>query len=90
MHSLQSPRKQVANAVVSNWRGLIGPKGMTAAQVAYWDGALKGLTASEEWKTNLERNYWADDYMPSAETRKYIETEYGQLKSFLVELQLAK
>jgi putative tricarboxylic transport membrane protein len=83
-------REQGADAVVSNWRGLIGPKGLTGAQTTYWDGALKGLTASEEWKKGLERNYWADDYMPSAETRKYMGEEYGQLKSFLVDLELAK
>ena len=83
-------REQGANAIVSNWRGLIGPKGMTPAQLAYWDGALKGLTASDEWKKDLERNYWSDDYMPSAATRKYMETEYGQLKAFLTDLELAK
>lgn len=83
-------REQGANAIVSNWRGLIGPRGMTPAQTAYWDGALKGLTATDEWKKDLERNYWADDYMASAETRKYMENEYAQLKAFLVALELAK
>ena len=83
-------REQGASAIVSNWRGLVGPKGVTPVQTAYWDRALKGMTTSEEWKQGLERNYWADDYMPSAETRKYMETEYGQLKSFLVDLELAK
>jgi putative tricarboxylic transport membrane protein len=83
-------REQGANAIVSNWRGLIGPRGMAPVQLAYWDGALKGLTASDEWKKDLERNYWSDDYMPSAATRKYMETEYGQLKAFLTDLELAK
>jgi len=30
--------EQGYDAVFSNWRGFVGPKGMTPAQIAYWDG----------------------------------------------------
>jgi len=83
-------KEQGANAIVSNWRGMIGPGGMTAAQTAYWDNALKQLTQSEAWKKELETNNWADEYKSSAETRKYMDGEYAELKGFLTELELAK
>jgi len=83
-------REQGANAVVSNWRGLIGPRGMNDAQIAYWDNTLRALTESEEWKKDLEKNNWSNDYMKSTETRKYMEADYAQLKSFLVDIDLAK
>ncbi|RPJ44773.1 MAG: tripartite tricarboxylate transporter substrate binding protein [Betaproteobacteria bacterium] len=83
-------KEQGANAIVSNWRGMIGPGGMTPAQTAYWDNALKQLTQSEAWKKELETNNWADEYKSSAETRKYMDGEYAELKGFLTELELAK
>jgi putative tricarboxylic transport membrane protein len=43
-------KEQGVNAVVTNWRMVAGPKGMTAEQVAYWDRVLAKLTATDEWK----------------------------------------
>ena len=83
-------KEQGANAIVSNWRGMIGPGGMTPAQTAYWDSALKQLTQSDAWKKELEKNNWADEYKTSAETRKYMDAEYAELKGFLTELELVK
>ncbi len=83
-------KEQGADVVVSNWRGLIGPPGMTAAQMAYWDSALKQLSQSEAWKQELDKNNWDNEYKPSAETKKYMDAEYAELKGFLTELELVK
>ncbi len=83
-------KEQGADAVVSNWRGLIGPPGMTPAQLAYWDNALKQLSQSEAWKQELDKNNWDNEYKPSAETKKYMDAEYAELKAFLTELELVK
>jgi len=83
-------KEQGADAVVSNWRGLIGPPGMTPAQLSYWDNALKQLSQSDVWKKELADNNWDNEYKPSAETRKYMDAEYAELKAFLTELELVK
>ena len=83
-------KEQGADVIVSNWRGMVGPGGMTPAQTAWWDNALKMLTETEAWKQALEKNNWSDEYKPSAETRKYMDAEYAELKAFLTELELAK
>ena len=83
-------KEQGANAIVSNWRGLIGPPNMTPAQMAYWDNALKQLTQTDAWKKELAENNWDDEYKASAETRKYMEADYAELKAFLTELELVK
>lgn len=83
-------KEQGADAVVSNWRGLIGPPGMTAAQIAYWDNALKQLSQSDPWKQELDKNNWDNEYKPAAETKKYMDAEYAELKGFLTELELVK
>jgi len=83
-------REQGANTVVSNWRGVVGPGGLNREQIAFWDDAIRGLVRTEEWKKELERNNWNDEYKASAETRKYMEADYAELKGFLIDLELAK
>ncbi len=83
-------KEQGADAVVSNWRGLIGPGNMTPAQIAYWDNATRQFTQSEGWRQELEKKNWADQYKGSADTRKYMDEEYAELKGFLIEMELAK
>lgn len=83
-------KEQGADAIVSNWRGLIGPPNMTPAQMAYWDNVVKQLTQTETWKKELADNNWGDELKTSAEARKYMDADYAELKGFLTELELAK
>jgi putative tricarboxylic transport membrane protein len=72
------------------WRGLAGPKGMTPAQVKYWDDALSKVVQSEEWKKELERFDMVNVYKNSADTAKHWKAEYDEVKAVLTELGLAK
>lgn len=83
-------KEQGADAVVSNWRGLIGPPNMTPAQIAYWDNVMKQLTQTDVWKKELADNNWDNEYRNAAETRKYMDADYAELKAFLTELELTK
>lgn len=83
-------QEQGYDTVVSNWRSVIGPKGLNAAQVAYWERTLRDLTQSDEWKQNLERSHAANEFLGSAETRKLMDADYVKLKAFLSELELVK
>lgn len=83
-------REQGYDAVVSNWRTFLGPRKMTAAQVAYWEQAFKRLSESDEWKKELAENFWLNDYMPGAEARKMMDREDAALRVFLKELALTK
>lgn len=83
-------KEQGADAVVSNWRGLVGPGKLTDAQRAFWDNATRQFTQSAAWKKELAKRNWADEYKGSADTAKYMDAEYAELKDFLAELELAK
>ena len=76
--------------IADNWRIVIGPKNLTSAQIAYWDGTLKALTSSEEWRTELEKGSLSNNYLNSADTRKYLDAEYADIRDILIELGLAK
>lgn len=83
-------KEQGADAVVSNWRGLVGPGKLGDAQRAYWDHATRQFTQSEAWKKELAKRNWDDEYKASSDARKYMDAEYAELKAFLTELDLAK
>ena len=83
-------REQSYDAVVSNWRTIVGPRGMTQAQVAFWEGALKRFSESAEWKKEVEANFWINEFMGRTETLKYLERDHAALKVFLSDLGLVK
>lgn len=79
-------REQGVDAVFFSWRGFIGPKELTAAQIAFWDDAFAKAVQGEEWKKDLEMNAWSEDFMGHAETRKHLEAEHQLITRMLSEL----
>lgn len=88
--SVPTWKEQGVNVVYGGWRSIMGPKGLTAPQVAYWEAALRKASQSAEWKSELERNYWSDDFVTSAQFRKDLEKDYTEMKAVLVDLGLAR
>jgi putative tricarboxylic transport membrane protein len=78
------------DAVTMNWRMVIGPRGMTPEQIAYWDDVMKRLAESPEWKSDLRNNVQEAVYVPSGGMRKFLEGQYEQFKVVLTELGLVK
>lgn len=76
--------------VADNWRLLIAPKGLSSAQVSYWDNNLKTLAQSKEWNDDLIEAQMSNGYRNSADTTRYIAGEYGEIKDILTELGMAK
>jgi putative tricarboxylic transport membrane protein len=88
--SVPTWKEQGVDVVTGGWRAIMGPKGLTAAQVAYWENALAKATQVPEWREDLERNFWSDDFVKSAQFRKDLEKDYADMKAVLVDLGLAK
>jgi len=76
--------------VVFNWRAMFGPKGMTPAQVAYWESVLKRFIDTPEWAAEMVARNGIAKFMGAAQMKKYMDEEYAELKVFLAELELAK
>jgi len=69
---------------------MVGPRGMSAPQSAYWEGALRKVVESPEWKADLERNFWSDDFVTGEQFRKDLAHDYAAMKSVLIDIGLAK
>ena len=87
---LVTMKEQGYDAVFFTWRGFMGPRGMKAPEIAYWDSVFAKLAVSEEWRKDTEQQFWNADYLLSAETRKHLDREFALLSGILTDLGLAK
>jgi putative tricarboxylic transport membrane protein len=90
MASVPTWKEQGVNLVYGSWRAIVAPKGLTPEQVGFWEAALKRVTESPEWKTELERNFWTDDFATGVTLKKNIDQEHAESKAVLAELGLVK
>lgn len=68
-------REQGVNAEFTNWRAVLGPKGMRRDHVAYWEKALQAATSSEQWQKDLERNFWKSNFMTGDRLHRFLDRE---------------
>jgi putative tricarboxylic transport membrane protein len=83
-------KEQGANLVYGGWRAIMAPKDITPAQIAYWEGVLRKAASNPDWKADLEKNYWSDDFVGHAQFSKDIAKDYNDIKAVLVDIGLAK
>ena len=83
-------RELGVNAQFANWRGMVGPRGLSAAQIAYWEQTLAAVTETAEFKGALERFHWSASFAGSAAMRQRLKDEHDELKALLTDLGMAK
>ena len=83
-------KEQGVNIEFNASQGAIGPKGLAAPQIAFWESAFFRLSQSDEWKKELAASNWQSNYRNSQDTARYYEREYAEMKVVLGELGLAR
>lgn len=83
-------KEQGVNASYTSVQGVLGPKGLTAEQVNFWERALFTVSESEEWSQFLVKQSWRPRFMKSAEMKAYIENDYTATKALIDEFRLTK
>jgi putative tricarboxylic transport membrane protein len=77
-------------ATYETWRAILAPKGITPAQIAYWEGVMYKVAASDEFRKSAERVQGEAIFKNAADTRKHMAAEYAQAKSVITYLGLIK
>jgi putative tricarboxylic transport membrane protein len=72
-------REQGVDLALLNWRGVVGPPGLTRAQQRDLDGLVGRMAATPEWKAALRRNGWTDIYMSADEFRRFVTDETARV-----------
>lgn len=78
------------DVVFMHWNGAIGPKSLTAPQIAFWDDVFAKTTSIAEWKKAMADQEQDGTRLSSAEMRKFLETERGLYQSIFTALGLIK
>lgn len=77
-------------AVMDTWRGVIGPKGLSADQVAFWDATLAKAVKTAAWQQALAQNTWSDNYLDSSRTAKLFDSDHAEYRAILGELGMIR
>jgi putative tricarboxylic transport membrane protein len=73
-----------------SWKGVMAPKGITPAQIAFWEDVMRKSAQSDEIRQYAEKNLWLVEFKGAAETRKWLDEETAVLKGTLAGLGLIK
>lgn len=79
-------KEQGVNAEFTNWRGVIGPRGMQQEHVAFWTKALQEATASDQWQKDMERNFWKSNFLTGAALGKFLDREAEVFRGIWAEI----
>jgi putative tricarboxylic transport membrane protein len=82
--------EQSMDGEIGAWRGVSGARGLTPAQVAYWEGMLAAAVRTEAWMAELARLYWTPMYLDGTSLRQHLKRERGEMEVALGELGLLK
>jgi len=82
-------REEGMNATgIPNWRGVLGAAGITPGQAGFWRGALEKVVATDEWKSQLEKNSVASEFVAGDAFRKWLAEAYEETRSVMSDLGL--
>ena len=73
-----------------SWKGVMAPKGITPAQIAFWEDVMRKTAQSDEIQQYADKSLWLVEFKGSAETRKWLDQEAAALKLIMGELGLAR
>ena len=73
-----------------SWKGVMAPKGITAAQIAFWEDVMRKSAQSDEIRQYAEQNQWLLEFKGAADTKKWLDDEFVALKATMTELGLVR
>ncbi len=80
--------EQGVDCVIGSWRGAGAPIGVTADQIAFWEGVLSKAVKTKEWNAELDRYFWTEMYLDGPELADYLKREYAEMREMLGDLGL--
>ncbi|WP_127496737.1 tripartite tricarboxylate transporter substrate binding protein [Paenibacillus glycanilyticus] len=83
-------KEQGIDAEFLIWRGIFGPKEMSADAKAFWDAKLKAMVESEQWKSEMTANNWQTDYKNAEDFKAFLGQQETQLNEMLTALGMQK
>ncbi len=83
-------KEQGIDLVITNWRAVVAPPGITAEQKKALSEAIEKMAKSAAWKDILKQKGWADAYLPADTFAKFLKDEQARVNDVLKSVGLVK
>lgn len=83
-------KEQGLDVVLTNWRSVVAPPGITDAQKKTLADAIERMAKSKEWQDVLKQKQWDDAYLGGDQFATYLKTEVTNVTGILNKLGLIK
>ena len=83
-------KEQGIDLVLTNWRGVMAPPGITAEQKKALGDAIEKMVKSATWKDILKQKGWDDAYLPADAFTKFLKDEQARVNTVLKSVGLVK
>src|SRR5262247_1323779 len=83
-------KEQGVDLVITNWRAVMAPPGITAEQKKALGDAIERMAKSATWKDILKQKGWDDAYQPADAFTKFLKEEQARVHDVLKSVGLVK
>jgi putative tricarboxylic transport membrane protein len=83
-------KEQGLDAVITNWRSVVAPPGLSDADKKKLADAVDKMVKSDSWKEILKQKGWDDAYMPADQFAGFLKNEQGRVAEIMKSLGLVK
>lgn len=84
--NIPTAKEQGVNMAVEKFRGLVGPKGMDPAAVAYWEQTIKRVLALPAYRQYYQSVYLVPTYMDHVQYNLYLHRMNQTLRRYMKEI----
>ena len=79
-------REQGVDVEFENWRSLVAPPGISSADRAQIEAAIRAMVQSPAWRESLARYRWLDRYLDGDAFARFVDTEEARVRAILKKL----
>ena len=79
-------REQGVNVEFENWRSLVAPPGIAAADRARVEAVVRAMVKSPTWREALTRYRWLDRYLEGDGFARFVDAEEARVRTILKKL----
>ncbi len=75
---------------LANWRGVVAPPGISAAEQAALTARVRAMAGSAAWRETVQRTGWTDLYADGATFRQFLLAEQARVVGVVARLQAGR
>ena len=92
LEGLDAPtlREQGVDVVFENWRSVVAPPGISAADRTRLEKTVEAMVRSAEWRAALQRYRWLDRYLAGEDFEAFSESEEARVNAILRQLGIGR